>query len=137
MKYSETVDTFYTGAFGSINQLKYHGETIEYQRVVETILRSLPTRFETLVMTLEENKDMLIFTIDELQDSLINHEHRINRSNTSLECAFTSQSSISRGRGRGRGRNFSRVGHNSSPANVTGREQNQNPSQPSGHGFYK
>ena len=67
-------------------------------------------------MTLEENKDMLVFTIDELQDSLINHEYRINRSNTSLEGAFVAQSSISRGRGRernnskGRGRSSSRRG---------------------------
>ena len=53
-------------------------------------------------MTLEENKDTSQFTIDELQDSLINHEHRINISNTSLECAFASQSSISRGRGKRR-----------------------------------
>ena len=40
-------------------------------------------------------------TIDELQASLINHEHRLNRTQTSLEGAFAAQSSISRGRGRG------------------------------------
>lgn len=31
----------------------------------------------------------------------MNHEHRISRSNTSLEGAFVAQSSISHGRGRG------------------------------------
>ena len=93
--------------------------------MVEKILTSLPPRFESLVVTLEENKDMLVFIINELQASLINHEHIINRSNTSLEGAFAEQSSISHGRGRGRnnsigtGRNFSR-GHSSSPANVAG-----------------
>ena len=84
--------------------------------MVEKILRSIPPRFVSLVVTLEENKDMTVFIIDELQASLINHEHILNRTNTSLEGAFAAQSSISCGRGtgrnnsRGRGRNFSRGG---------------------------
>jgi hypothetical protein len=83
-------------------------------------------------VTLEENKDMSQFSLDELQASLINHEHRLNRSNMSLENAFSTQSSISRGRGKGRansrgkGRSFVRGGCNSSPANTGGRGQNQN-----------
>ena len=116
MKDSETVDSFYTRVVGLINQLKYHGEAIEDRRVVEKILRILPPRFDSLVVTLEENKEMLMFTIDEMQASLINHEHKISRKNTSLEGAFTTQSSISHGRGRGenkfrcRGRSSSRGG---------------------------
>ena len=127
MKDSENVDTFCTRVVGLINQLKSHGEPISYQRVVEKILRSLPPRFENLVVTLEEHTNMSTFTIDELQASLINHEHRISRSQTSLEGAFAAQSSISHGieRGgnnsRGRGRKFSRGGHSSSPANVASR----------------
>ena len=87
----ETVDTFYTRVVGLINQLKSHGETITDKRVVEKILRSLPPRFENLVVTLEEHTDMTTFTIDELQDSLINHEHRLSRTHTSLEGAFAAQ----------------------------------------------
>ena len=142
MKDSENVDTFYTRVVGLINQLKYHGEPISDQRVVEKILRSLPPRFESLVVTLEEHTNMSTFTIDELQASLINHEHRISRSQTSLEGAFAAQSSISRGRGRGRnnfrgrGRSSSR-GQGRSPANVGGRGDNQNPSHPSGQRFDK
>ena len=64
LKDSENVDTFYTKVVGLINQLKSHGEAIEYQRVVEKILRSLLPRFETLVVTLEEHTDMSFFTID-------------------------------------------------------------------------
>ena len=111
--------------------------------MIEKILRSLPPRFESLVVTLEEHTDMTTFTTVELQYSLINHEHRLNRTQTSLEGAFASQSSISHGRGRGRnnsrgrGRNFSRGGHNSSPVDIAGRGQNQNTSQPSGHKFDK
>ena len=88
MKDSENVDTFYTRVVGLINQLKYHGEHIADQRVVEKVLRSLPPRFENLVVTFEEHTDMSTFTIDELQASLINHEHRFSRTQTSLEGAF-------------------------------------------------
>ena len=71
-----------------INQLKSDGETITNQRVVEKILKSLPPKFENLVVTLEEHTDMTTFTIDELQGSLINHEHRLSRTQTSLEGAL-------------------------------------------------
>ena len=96
-----------------------------------------------MVVTLEEHTDMSVFTIDEMQASLINHEHRLSRTNTSLEGAFVAQSYISHGRGRGinnsrgRGRKFSRGGRNNSPTDVGGRGQNQNPSQPSGQRFDK
>ena len=88
MKESELMDSFYTRVVGLINQLKSHGETIADQRVVEKILKSLPPRFESLVVTMKEKKYITVFTINELQDSLINHEHGLNRTNTSLKGAF-------------------------------------------------
>jgi hypothetical protein len=52
---------------------------------VEKVLRILPPKFDTLLaVTLEENKYLSHFSLDELQASLINHEHRLNRSNMSL-----------------------------------------------------
>ena len=143
IKDSESVNSFYTRAVGLINQLKSHGETIIDQRDVEKILRSISPRFESLVVTLEKHIDMTTFTIDELQVSLINHEHMLNRTQTSLEGAFAAQSSISCGRGRGRnnfrgrGRSSSRGGRDRSPVNVGGRGDNQNPSHPSGQRFDK
>ena len=92
MKDSKNVDTLYTRVVGLIKQLKSHGEPIPDQRVVEKVLRSLPPRFENLVVTLEKHIDMTMFTIDELQASLINHEHIISRTNTSLEGAFAAHS---------------------------------------------
>ena len=85
MEDTKSMDSFYTRVVGLINQLKSHGEIIEYQILVEKFIRSLPPRFESLVVTLEENKDMMVFTIDEPQDSLINHEQILNKMNTSLE----------------------------------------------------
>ena len=134
MRVTDSVKSFYTRVNGLINKLKYHGENIEEIRVVEKFRRSLPQIIESLVITLEENKYVSQFTLDELQTSLINHEHRINRSNTSLEDTFVAQSSVSHGRGtgrynsRGRGISFLRGVHNNSPTNVVGRGKNQNPS---------
>ena len=130
MKDSDTVDSFYTHITGLINQIKSHGETIEDRKFVEKVLRSLPPKFDTLVVTREERKDSSQFSLYELQASLINHEHRLNRSNMSLANAFSTQSFIIRGRGRGRdnsigrGRSFVRGGHNSNPGNTGGRGQN-------------
>jgi hypothetical protein len=89
MKDSDSIDSFYTHVIGLINQIKSHRETIEDRKVVEKLLRSLPLKFDSLVVTLEENKDMSQFSLDEMQASLINHEHRLNRSNMSLENAFS------------------------------------------------
>ena len=71
MKETESVDSFYTRVVGLINQLKYHGENIEDQRVVKKILSSLPPIFESLVVTLEENKYMSVFTIDALVQNVL------------------------------------------------------------------
>jgi hypothetical protein len=143
MKNTDSVDLFYTHVIGMINRIKSYGETIEDRKVVEKVLRSLPHKFDTLVVTLEERKDLSHFSLDELQASLINHEHRSNRSNMSLENAFFMQSSISHGRGRGRdnsrgrGRSSARGGCSSNPRNTRGRGQNPNTSQPSNQKFDK
>ena len=102
MKDTNTVDSFYTHVVGLINQIKSHGETIEYRKAVEKVLRILPPKFDTLVVTLEERKDLSQFSLDEQQISFINHEHKLNRSSMSLENAFSAQSYRSHGRGRGR-----------------------------------
>ena len=42
MKESESVESFYTIVVGLINQLKSHGETISYQRVVKKFSEVFP-----------------------------------------------------------------------------------------------
>jgi hypothetical protein len=102
MKDTYSVESFYTHVIGLINQIKSHGENIEDIKFVEKVIRSLTPKFDPLVVTLEKNKHQSQFSLDELQASLINHEHILNRSNMSLENAFSMQSSIRFGRGRGR-----------------------------------
>jgi len=112
MSNSETINDFFTRA----NQINSHGDTLDDQKVVENILRSLPIRFDPIVVAIEESKDLSQVYIDSLMGSLQTHEKRLNRSkSSSMENAFKSQvqaSSTKRGgritnrggRGFGRGR---------------------------------
>jgi len=89
MKESQIVDTFMVSVMGLINQMKSHGEDISNRRVVEKILRILPSKFDSLVVPIEETKDLDTYIVDELQASLISHEHQLRRSNgDSIENAF-------------------------------------------------
>eukprot|EP00253_Pinus_taeda_P036700 PITA_36700 len=138
MKESDNIDLFFTHVIGLITQMRTHGETIEERRIVEKILRVLPSKFDTIVTTIEETKDLSNFSVDELPASLITHEQRLSRNeNSSLEQAFKTQMSFGRGRGqgrgnkRGRGRSQNRGGR-SSPANAEGRGTNPNQNQGQG-----
>ncbi|XP_059073703.1 uncharacterized protein LOC131874377 [Cryptomeria japonica] len=141
MKESDTIDSFFTQIIGLVNQIRSHGENLEERRVVEKVLRSLPTRFESIVVAIEETKNLSQFSVDELHASLISHEHKLSRStNSNLEHAFKTQVSINHGRGkgrtnfRGRGRNSYRGGRGS-PSNSNGR--GSSPSSSSGRGNYQ
>jgi len=86
MKDSDSIDTFFTQVMGLVNQIRSHGETFEDRRIIEKILRSLATRFQSIVVTIEETKNLSQLLVDELHASLISHEHRLSRlANTSLE----------------------------------------------------
>ena len=92
MKESDTIDSFFTLLIGLVTQMRSHGETIEKRRIVEKILRSLPSRFDVIVATIEETKDLSMFTVDELHASLMGHEQRLIRTTkSSLEHAFKTQ----------------------------------------------
>eukprot|EP00253_Pinus_taeda_P001991 PITA_01991 len=138
MKESDNIDSFFTHVIGLVTQMRTHGETIEEMRIVEKILRVLPSKFDAIVTTIEETKDLSNFSVDELHASLITHEQRLSRNeNSSLEQAFKTQMSFGRGRGqgrgnkRGRGRSQNRGGRNS-PANAQGRDNNSNQNQGQG-----
>ena len=103
MKESDNIDSFFTHVIGLVTQMRTHGETIEDRRIVEKILRVLPSKFDAIVTTIEETKDLSSFSVDELHASLITHEQRLSRNeNSSLEQAFKTQMSFGRGRGQGK-----------------------------------
>ena len=138
MKESDNIDSFFAQAIGLVTQIRSHGETLEERRIVEKLLRCLPSKFDVIVTTIEETKDLSNFSVDELHASLITHEQSLSRNeNSSLDQAFKTQMSFERGRGqgrgnkRGRGKSQYRGGRNSS-ANIQGR--GSNPNQNQGHG---
>ena len=107
MKESENVDSSFTHVVGLVTQIKSHGETLEERRIVEKVLRSLPTMFDSIVVAIEETKDLSQLSVDGLHALLISHEHVLNReTNSSLEHAFKTQ--VSFGQDTGRGRSYDR-----------------------------
>ena len=98
------------------NQLRSNGETIEDQRIVEKILRSMTRRYEHIVVAIEESKDLSTLSINSLMGSLQSHELRLKMfdSNPSEE-AFHMQSSY---RGRSNGRRGGRGGRGNGRSNV-------------------
>eukprot|EP00253_Pinus_taeda_P031648 PITA_31648 len=138
MKESDNIESFFTHVIGLVTQRRTHGEILEEGRIVEKLMRILPSKFDVIVTTIEETKDLSNFSVDELRASLITHEQRLSRNeNSSLEQAFKIQMSFGRGRGqgrgkkRGRGRRKNRGGRNS-PANAQGRGNNPNQNQGQG-----
>eukprot|EP00253_Pinus_taeda_P031660 PITA_31660 len=92
----DTLATNYTGN-NCHKSVKYYGEDIEDQTVVEKVLKSL--------LNIEEAKDLTSMTVNEFMGLLLSHKARIDRNKYStLETTFKSQVSISRDRGRGRSR---------------------------------
>ena len=62
------------------------------RRIVEKVLRSLPSRFDVIVTTIEETKFLSKFIVDELYASLMTHEQILGRTtNSYLEHAFKTQ----------------------------------------------
>eukprot|EP00253_Pinus_taeda_P020270 PITA_20270 len=118
--------------------MRTHGEFLEERRIVEKLLRVLPSKFDVIVTTIEETKDLSKFLVDEHHTSLVTHEQRLSRNeNSSLEQAFKTQISFGRGRGQGRGNNRGRGrsqnrGGSNSAANAQGRGNNSDQNQ--GHG---
>jgi hypothetical protein len=95
MKELDKIDSLLTQIIGLVNQITSYGETFKDGRVVEKILRSLPTIFESIVVSKEETENLSQFSIDELHASLISNEHRLRRStNSTLEHAFKAQVSM-------------------------------------------
>ncbi|CAM8911646.1 unnamed protein product [Rhodiola kirilowii] len=90
---SESVSAYCERVQAVINNLRVNGEALEEQRVVEKVLRSLPTKFEYVVTAIEEGNNILEMSIDRLMSSLCSHEQRMNQkaNNSSQEQALKSR----------------------------------------------
>ena len=119
MESNESIATYVSRLLSITNQMKTYGEKHDEQAIVEKILRSLTSEFESKVVAIEEAHDLASMSVDELSGTLQAHEQRINerKARKPIEQALQVQASIkdhpkdayknygySRGRGRGQGR---------------------------------
>ncbi|KAI8553623.1 hypothetical protein RHMOL_Rhmol05G0030400 [Rhododendron molle] len=124
MEEDETISSYFTRMLMIVNQMRRYGEKPDDVRVMEKILRSLSTKFDTVMVAIEESKNLNTKTVEELLATLEIHEQRINKrsSKTGQEQALQAKltfrrnvekggtSQIARGRGRGRGQAQGRGG---------------------------
>eukprot|EP00253_Pinus_taeda_P020411 PITA_20411 len=133
MKESDNIDSFFTQVIGLVTQIRSHGEILKERRIVEKLLRVLPSKFDVIVTTIEETKDLTNFSVDELHASLITHEQRLSR-NELISRSLEDQMSLREDQGKGkRERDKPNRGGRNSPANTQGRGNNPNQNQGQGN----
>ncbi|XP_010555050.1 PREDICTED: uncharacterized protein LOC104824636 [Tarenaya hassleriana] len=117
---SESISDYISRVITIVHQMSTNGETLKDVRVVEKILRSLDSKFDSVAVVIEESKDLYTMTVEELLGSLKAFEDRLNRrkgEEKSIEHALEAKLSlkIENSRGgyqhrRGRGGNYGRGG---------------------------
>ncbi|ONI29883.1 hypothetical protein PRUPE_1G219500 [Prunus persica] len=65
MKENESIQVFFTKISGIVNQIRSHGDTIPYKKIVEKTLRSLPPKFDHVVAAIEQSKDLAALSLHE------------------------------------------------------------------------
>ena len=71
MNVLDNVDNFFTEVMNIVNQLRTQGEDITDQRVIEKVLRSLPSKFGSIVAYIEKSKDLSQLFVDKLMGFLL------------------------------------------------------------------
>ncbi|PNX74679.1 copia-type polyprotein, partial [Trifolium pratense] len=119
---SESVNDYFARTLAIANKMTSHGEQMNQTRVVEKILRSMPSRFNYVVCSIEESNDVTTHSIDELQSSLLVQEGRMKTQKEHSEEQALKISDAGRGNGRGNGRGR---GRNTSRGRGRGRQQSR------------
>jgi hypothetical protein len=76
MKKDETFSELCTKLSEIVNSMQGLHETLSKVKMVEKILRSLPSPFDPKITTVEESKDVESMDVDELVGSLITYESK-------------------------------------------------------------
>jgi hypothetical protein len=106
MKENEGIRNYFTRVNSVVNQMASNDETLENERIVQKVLRSLPQKFDYVVVAIEESKDVSTLSVEDLQGRLEAHEIKINRRNpppSQPDKALTSQVTNTGGQGSYRG----------------------------------
>eukprot|EP00253_Pinus_taeda_P035428 PITA_35428 len=62
MKELDNIDSLFTHVIGLVTQMRTHGEVLEERRIVEKLLRVLPSKFDVIVTTIEETGSLKLFS---------------------------------------------------------------------------
>ena len=74
MEEDQKVSDYFSKMTENVNLMKYYGENILDQMIVEKILRSLSQKFDFILVAIQESKDVKTMKVEELQSSLEAHE---------------------------------------------------------------
>ena len=89
MREGETVKEYSTKLLELVNKIRLFGEAVDDAKVVEKVMISLPTRFESKISAIEESCDLKALSVAELISKLQAHEQRTNiRDEEASEGAF-------------------------------------------------
>ena len=92
MEEEETVKQYTDRLMKVVNQIKLLGEELTDKRIVEKVLVSLPTKFESKISSLEDSRDLISMSLTELVNALQAFEQRrVIREKQSTKGVFFNQ----------------------------------------------
>ncbi|CAL2258981.1 unnamed protein product [Prunus armeniaca] len=93
MRDDESLSVYLTRLFDIINQMRSYGEELSRQQVVQKVLISLPSAYDSICYVIEHSKDLDVIEVQEVVASLKSFELRLDRhSENKTERAFASLS---------------------------------------------
>ncbi|CAL2225182.1 unnamed protein product [Prunus armeniaca] len=93
MRDDESLSAYLTKLFDLINQIRSYGEDLAKARIVQKLLISLPSAYDSIYYVIEHSKDLDEIEVQEVEASLKSFELRLDRdSRDKIEKAFASLS---------------------------------------------
>lgn len=74
MNDDETIEVFMNRVQDLVNAIHSLGQNVDDTKIVEKVLRSLPSKFDPITITIEESKDLSQLILVELLGSLQTYE---------------------------------------------------------------
>ena len=82
MKERELVSDYFSRVLAINNQLKRNGKKLEDVVIIEKILRTLDSKFDSIATIIEETEDLTTIKIEQLLDLLQAHEKKKKKKET-------------------------------------------------------
>nr|XP_028949193.1 uncharacterized protein LOC114821309 [Malus domestica] len=93
MRDGESISVYLTKLFDLINQMRSYGEELSRERIVQKLLISLPSAYDSICSVIEHSRDIDVIEVQEVVASLKSFAQRLERHNENkTERAFASLS---------------------------------------------